>query len=159
MLNLILGLAGCKHHHVRFPMVKVKSGIRSEINARYQPDYMDTARSLPTLLDSQYKGLPFLTTEQHKAAHEKLEERINEIPLRLPVSTTDALTPKRLNLGFCSFDTDYDHAACDKLESYLADKPSQDCDPLEWWKKNELKYTKISMIAKRVLAVLSTSVP
>ena len=160
MLNLIL--TGCKHRHVGFPMVKVKSGIRSEINARYQPDFMDTARSLPmlaTLLDHQYKRLPFLTTEQRKAAHEKLEVRIDEITLRLSVSTNDTPTPESRKLDFCSFDTDYDDAACDELESYLADKPSQECDPLEWWNKNELKYTKISMIVRRVLAVPSTSVP
>ena len=30
MLNLIIVLAGCKHHHVGFPMVKVKSGIVPE---------------------------------------------------------------------------------------------------------------------------------
>ena len=141
-------------------IVKVKSAIRSEIISRYQPDSLQTATSLPmlaSLLDPQYKRLPFLTSEQRKAAHDKLEERIDEIPLRVPLST-EAPPSKRRKLNFCTFESD-DETTCDELACYIADKPSQEYDPLDWWLKNEAKYPKISRIARRVLAVPATSVP
>ena len=67
-------------------IVKVKSVIRSEIYTRFQPETIETSKSLPllaSLLDPQYKRLPFLTNEQRKATHEVLEDRIDEIPLRM----------------------------------------------------------------------------
>ena len=65
----------------------MKSPIRSEIYTRFQSETIETAKSLAmlaSLLDPQYKRLPFLTNEQRKATHEVLEERIDEIPLRIP---------------------------------------------------------------------------
>ena len=43
-----------------------------------------------------------MTSEQRKAAHDKLEERIDEISLRLPVCE-EAAPPKRRKLNFCTF--------------------------------------------------------
>ena len=48
---------------------------------------------------------------------------------------------------------------CNEVATYLVDKPSPDCEPLEWWKNNQSKYPKIASIARRVLAVPTMSVP
>jgi hypothetical protein len=43
--------------------------------------------------------------------------------------------------------------------SYLLDKSDLEKSPLEWWADRETKYPRLSVIAKRVLAVPATSVP
>lgn len=46
-----------------------------------------------------------------------------------------------------------------ELQSYLLDKSDLEKSPLEWWADRETKYPRLSVIAKRVLAVPATSVP
>ena len=40
-----------------------------------------------------------------------------------------------------------------ELQSYLLDKSNLEKSPLEWWADRETKYPRLSVIAKRVLAV------
>ena len=46
-----------------------------------------------------------------------------------------------------------------ELQSYLLDNSDLDKSPLEWWADRETKYPRLSVIAKRVLAVPTTSFP
>lgn len=44
-----------------------------------------------------------------------------------------------------------------ELQSYLSEPPSTEL-PLKWWKENELKYPKLSVVAKKYLAIPASSV-
>ena len=142
-------------------IVKVKKAIRSDMNSRFEPETITAAKSLPMLaclLDPQYKRLPFLTADQRQATHEILEERLDDVPLSVPARNDDAPPTKRRRLNFCNFDDDDEDERSDELASYIAEKPTKDCDPLDWWKRNETRYPQIAVIAKRVLGVPATSV-
>lgn len=138
--------------------MKVKCAIRAKINSRFQPESIETVKSLlmlASLLDLQYKRLPFLTSEN---ARLHTRNRMNASTKSHYVSP-HVSTFKLRNAVNQTFANLKQTTKNDEIASYLADKPSQDCEPLEWRKSNESKYPKIANIARRVLAVPATSVP
>ncbi|XP_063436604.1 E3 SUMO-protein ligase ZBED1-like [Mytilus trossulus] len=148
---------------------KTKDVISDELNRRYQPNDK-TACSTPviaSLMDTRYKKLTFLSSEQRKTAEEFLEGLIDEMPLKRLTETSgsDTPPPKRQRrpsgIDFLLSKSPDKPESQDELElqSYLLDKSDFNKSPLEWWSENKTKYPRLSIIAKRVLAVPATSVP
>ncbi|CAG2202962.1 unnamed protein product [Mytilus edulis] len=142
---------------------KTKDVISDELNRRYQPNDKKTACSTPviaSLMDTRYKQLTFLSSEQRKTAEEFLEGLIDEMPLKRLTETSgsDTPPPKRQRrpsgIDFLLSKSPDKPESQDELElqSYLLDKSDFNKSPLEWWSENETKYPRLSIIAKRVLA-------
>lgn len=70
----------------------------------------------------------------------------------------EATPSKRRKLNFLVFETP-EKEQSNELMSYLLEKMDPHVKPLEWWRKNELKFPTIAHVARRVLSVPATSVP
>ena len=126
---------------------KVKESIAMELNKRYLPTDVNTAKTTPviaSLLDPRYKKLLFLNPDQRKTAESTLDAMLDETPLKMAQTRTDEPSAKRSRvecaLDFLDFTSPEKCGSDDdELKSYLCEKTSSD-NTLTWWKERESKY-------------------
>lgn len=140
---------------------RVKELISRDLCRRYQPESHETACSvsvLGSLLDIRYKDLTFLASEKRKCAEETLEARLDDVPFKVTVREDSVEpSPKRRKLAFLT--SSKSNPSMDELRRYLSEPVDEDMNPLEWWKKNEVRFPRIAQVARSVLAIPATSVP
>jgi hypothetical protein len=136
-----------------------------DVHKCFKPAEVATAATVPVLsscLDPRYKHLNFLSNEQRKLAIETLES-VEELPLTMLKgrSRENENLPKKAKVQ-CVLDFLLDDDSEDNAESeitaFMRESADPDTDSLAWWKDNSDKYSRLSVFARRYLAVLSTSV-
>ncbi|XP_061170062.1 E3 SUMO-protein ligase ZBED1-like [Saccostrea echinata] len=150
---------------------KARESVISELQRRYSPTDEDIGKSiliLASFLDPKYKALNFLSKEQKKVCMGEIESRMDDIPLRdsIPSSNDDSQPPakrarKPSGIDYLTqFSPEKEKSTREnELENYLSDRIQPNEDPLLWWRKNEEKYPVLSKLAKKFLGVPATSVP
>ena len=149
---------------------KAKELISEELKGRYQLSDIKTASSTPvmaSLMDPRYKRLSFWSSAQRNKVEESLDRLIDEMPLKKLTVASSSDTPpskrqqRQSGIDFLLSESPDKSDTQDELElqSYLLDKSDLEKSPLEWWADRETKYPRLSVIAKRVLAVPTTSFP
>ncbi|XP_052806299.1 E3 SUMO-protein ligase ZBED1-like [Mya arenaria] len=141
-------------------VASMKTTFRDEMTERFKAGRDETAESLPmlaSLLDPRYKKLSFLPRQLRRRTHTMLEDRLDDVPLKVS-SRNDCATPaKRPRLEFMV--TSPESSVKDDLQLYLAEKMDDATPALEWWRRNENRFPKVAQVARSVLAVPATSVP
>ncbi|CAC5384339.1 unnamed protein product [Mytilus coruscus] len=147
---------------------KMKASISEELITRFKPYNIETAstqHALASLLDPRHRTLNFFSPEQKKVAIEMLESKLDDVPLKPAVkkSSTNLGTEVdkqpakkqrvQRSLDFLLFDTDEDKSFQDESEMslYIKERAAQDSNPLEWWKENNCKFPRLSVLARQYL--------
>ena len=148
-------------------IIRVKTGIADDLHKRCKPAEVATAATVPILsscLGPRYKHLNFLSNEQRKLAIETLESTLEELPLTMLKrrSRENESSPKKVKvqhvLDFLLDDDSEDNAESE-ITAIMRERADPGTESLAWWKDNSDKYSKLSVLVRRYLAVPSTSVP
>jgi hypothetical protein len=101
-----------------------------------------------------------LFNEQRKLAIETLESTLEELPLTMLKrrSRENESSPKKATvqrvLDFLLDDDSEDNAESE-ITTFIRERADPDTDSLAWWKDNSDKYSRLSVLARRYLAVPS----
>ena len=164
------------------PCVKrFKRTVAGELERRFAPSCLDTAKGLPVLcsvVDPRYTHLQFLSTEQREIAREELISRMESLEITgdqegadsTKCTEADGPPTKRSKsskkdsamhflLGTLS-EKESINTSSDELDHFLK-MPALDPDSnaLEWWKTNAEKLPTLSRVARQLLCIPATSVP
>jgi hypothetical protein len=148
-------------------VIRIKTVIADDLHKRFKPAEVATAATVHVLsscLDPRYKNLNFLSNEQQKLAIETLESTLEELPLTMLKrrSRENESSPKKAKVQrVLDFLLDYDSEdnAESEITTFMRERADPDTDSLAWWKDNSDTYSRFSVLARRYLAVPSTSVP
>jgi len=144
-------------------VIRIKTVIADDLHKRFKPAEVATAATVPVLsscLDPRYKHLNFLSNEQRKLAIETLESTLEELPLTMLKrrSRENESSPKKAKvqrvLDFLLDDDSEDNAESE-ITAFMRERADPDTDSLAWWKDNSDKYSRLSVLARRYLAVPS----
>ncbi|XP_026464721.1 zinc finger BED domain-containing protein 1-like [Ctenocephalides felis] len=140
---------------------KFKKLIRTEIMDRFLYNVDDgnlTVFDMASILDPRYKDeVPHNVKQKAIVLLRRMEETT---PITIEEESSDI---ERYYLDVF-FDEERDDAmptiTKSEIDIYITEKPisKRDC-VFEWWRRNENKYKKLSMIAKKYLAIPATSTP
>ena len=158
---------------------RFKQTVAGELERRFAPTTLETARSLPVVcatVDPRYAHLSFLSVEQRQIAHEEVIGRMESIQAtKLRNGKECADSNKQANgprakrkkkdsamhflLGTQS-ESESIGTCSDEMECFLK-QPSVDPDlnALEWWREKAEEYPTLSEVAKQLLCIPATSVP
>ena len=148
-------------------VIRIKTVIADDLHKRFKPAEVATAATVPVLsscLHPRYKYLNFLSNEQRKLAIETLESTLEELSLTMLKrrSKESESSPKKAKvqrvLDFLLDDDSEDNAESE-ITAFMRERADRDTDSLAWWKDNSDKYSRLSVLTRRYLAVPSTSVP
>lgn len=152
-----------------------KRTVAGELERRFAPSCLDTAKSLPVLcsaVDPRYAHLQFLSTEQREIAREELIGRMESLEIERDKDGADCdePPPKRSKsskkdsamhflLGTLS-EKESMNTCGDEVNHFLK-MPTLDPDSnaLEWWKTNADSLPTLSRVARQLLCIPATSVP
>jgi hypothetical protein len=144
-------------------VIRIKTVIADDLHKHFKPAEVPTAATVPVLsscLDPRYKHLNFLSNEQRKLAIETLESTLEELPLTILKrrSRENESSPKKAKvqrvLDFLLDDDSEDNAESE-ITAFMRERADPDTDSLAWWKDNSDKYSRLSVLARRYLAVPS----
>ena len=146
-------------------VIRIKTVIADDLHKHFKPaEVPATVPVLSSCLDPRYKHLNFLSNEQRKLAIETLESTLEELPLTMLKrrSRENESSPKKAKVQrVLDFLLDYDSEdnAESEITTFMRERADPDTDSLAWWKDNSDTYSRFSVLARRYLAVPSTSVP
>ncbi|KAE9535950.1 hypothetical protein AGLY_007851 [Aphis glycines] len=152
-------------------------------------EMMGVILSKASALDPRFQELKFSSEEEKETVWKQLENELKELIPDPKIETEVQLnydsileneediktfetqhSPPRKKLRSLMIDSDDDDEenysvtqspAIIQLEEYrnFKIKIPYDQDPLKWWKENEFKYSAVSLLAKKYLSIVATSVP
>lgn len=129
------------------------------------------------ILDPRFKKLSFFTDdEQRNEAYtvvENLAESLAARPVQKVGDDSELVEERDTAAGpsrqekekdqvmsmLLSSDEEEQQPGDSEMKAYLKDTTKSSTGPLEWWQKNEERYPKLSMAAKRFHSIPSTSTP
>ena len=154
-----------------------KQTVAGELERRFAPSCLDTAKNLPVLCDAvdpRYAHLRFLSTNQKEVAHEELIGQIesleseekkegtadsthgDEPPIKRHKGAPNKDSAMQFLLGNLS-EKESLHTTNEELEHFQREPAlDPDSNPLEWWKRNEERFPRL---ARKLLCIPATSVP
>ncbi|XP_050066428.1 E3 SUMO-protein ligase ZBED1-like [Aphis gossypii] len=168
-------------------LIAIKKSILDDLKKRRE--MMGVILSKASALDPRFRELKFLSEEEKETVWKQLENELKELIPDPKIETevqlnSDSIleneedietfetqhSPPRKKLRSLMIDSDDDDEenysvtqspAIIQLEEYrnFKIKISYDQDPLKWWKENEFKYSAVSLLAKKYLSIVATSVP
>ncbi|CAG8740338.1 13634_t:CDS:2, partial [Racocetra fulgida] len=127
---------------------EVKSNLYNAIS-HYWPNLTTPNSFLPCLLDPRCKSLTFVTFDEQFATENLLYEEYT-------VKSTS--TGKNAKNSILSSFKKYTPATVEELSDYLKlEEIDFDCDPFVWWHERRNKFSVMSQLAKKYLAVYTSS--
>ncbi|XP_008189493.1 zinc finger BED domain-containing protein 1-like [Acyrthosiphon pisum] len=152
---------------------------------KYRREMMGLILAKSSALDPRFRELKFLSEEEKVTVWKQLENELKELITDPEIENEEELisesileneehfethSPPRKKLRSLMIDSDDDDEddysitqspTMKQLEEYknLKIKVPYDQDPLNWWKENESKYSAVSLLAKKYLSIVATSVP
>ncbi|KAE9523138.1 hypothetical protein AGLY_016452 [Aphis glycines] len=152
---------------------------------KYRREMLGLILAKSSALDPRFRELKFLSEEEKETVWKQLENELKELITDPKIENEEELisesileneehfethSPPRKKLRSLMIDSDDDDEddysvtqspTMKQLEEYknLKIKVPYDQDPLNWWKENESKYSAVSLLAKKYLSIVATSVP
>ena len=149
------------------PAIKnFKRNVSSQFKNRFKPDYLDTAKSLPVLcaaIDPRHSKLTFLTEEQRKITYNEIIEQAEFLKIGNCTAVPPPAKKKRSSaMDFLLGETGNSVSLTtrDELDRLIQEAAvDHDSNPLEWWRKNEERFSALSVLAKKLFCIPASSVP
>ncbi|XP_063399690.1 E3 SUMO-protein ligase ZBED1-like [Mytilus trossulus] len=166
----------CEQRRVITDVMLDTTVTKKKLITRFKPYDIETAstqHALASLLDPRHRTLNFFSPEQKKVAIEMLESKLDDVPLKPAVTKSSKALKTEVDkqpakkqrvqrsLDFLLFDTDDNTSFQDESEMslYIKERAVQDSNPLEWWRENNCKFPRLSVLARQYLSIPATSVP
>jgi hypothetical protein len=144
-------------------VIKVKETIASALKSRFYPDDIKAASSasvISSFLDPRHKHLSYLSSVQRKSVDKTIDSLLDDIPLKPSVNEECApKKPKVQRVLDFLIDDCQENVTESEIDLYKRERVQADVNPLDWWRSNSSKYPRLSILARRYLAIPGTSVP
>uniref|UniRef100_A0AAV2K9B2 HAT C-terminal dimerisation domain-containing protein n=1 Tax=Knipowitschia caucasica TaxID=637954 RepID=A0AAV2K9B2_KNICA len=166
-------------------VAEFKATVRQSLSERMEVDNKARLVAMPALmasaLDPRHKHLPFLARDETKAVFDKLNELcahdledhaaiaedMGEEEVEQHGATggvDDAVTAGPSSAISMLLGDDYSVADTTnpqmEVDAYIKDpRPSLESNPLDWWRENQTRLTRLAEVAHRYLCIPGTSVP
>ena len=149
-------------------IVDLKSFITRDFLQRCRENLNFDLLKKATFLDPRYKSMKSIDQSQRKSLRREIKEELDmlTVPVREKSVTEDAEKSKpekkKKRISLESDDDDSGDDCVDKeLERYIKEpKVGELLDPLiDFWKKRELEFPRLEILARKYLSVQATSTP
>ena len=142
-----------------------KSTVPADLSRRFLTDLgADSIIALAACMDPRHNSLKSLKEPLRLLVHEHTRNLVDEIEAGNNANMEDEEQPPAkkpamsLLLGEDYFDEQQSFR--DEFTSYIEEPPLHpNCNPLQWWMRNEERFPKVAAVARRYLCAPSTSVP
>ncbi|RXN34368.1 zinc finger BED domain-containing 1-like protein [Labeo rohita] len=148
----------------------IKTTLSDEMDRRWElkgPGLEISVYISAAVLDPRFKKLSFLSDDQRDEAYSVVAELAESLTDRSCQEESDTVdpgptAPKQdavMAMLLASDEDEEEQDETSEMKVYLKDFTKCNGGPLEWWKKNEDRYPKLSRVAKRFHSIPSTSTP
>ncbi|RXN36258.1 zinc finger BED domain-containing 1-like protein [Labeo rohita] len=148
----------------------IKTTLSDEMDRRWElkgPGLEISVYISAAVLDPRFKKLSFLSDDQRDEAYSVVAELAESLTDRSCQEESDTVdpgptAPKQdavMAMLLASDEDEEEQDETSEMKVYLKDFTKCNGGPLEWWKKNEDRYPKLSRVAKRFHSIPSTSMP